>query len=644
MDVSEVSDILCYNPEFKVLICLECQHCLIPEGINRHLRDYHGSIAIDRRKRMIERVEQLEIMKPEDIILPSNEIEAIEGLKVVKGIQCTTCGAIYGTVGSMKTHCWHVHGWVQSKGFSGIQLTELMATGPIWQEQSLQSFYITKHLKYFRVRERMDGRLGDPDIDLLLRKGIRADEERAKLDHIVKQKEGRGENSPWLSRTGWKSMFMNKDMAKLSEYTNGEDVTDTELFEVKKSIERMLDNCIYGVEDLDMRGWTELRFWLRSHSPLEPHEKPFRKSVTELKKYKDIWTRLILFCWRAFEIDEQGVEFLDCQRDAIARLRDAICLMGSDEWAVDRLTLKLSVSLIKHSDFERQKSVVKYFAGILGYNVREGRWKRPNHYTRILAGLQFCMRVILLEDSVPMEERDYYQHGTGKTPLEAFRTVHEKWLVDGAGTPYSWVHKLLNYGMTVAKDATGADRVRFSADKQHCYFDGHGFKVQEWKDMIRDIVRTMERVLSRDLLFRDEDTITPMNPYDLVDNEYIHENGHYFAYLLSDHRHRARKVILEALRRSKSKWDSLVREDCTFNPDGVAKYDKSVSEFLELLLLAINWTCGQTGRGTEMLCLLYRNKMSADRNIFIQDGQIMIATGYHKSQAVTDDIKVTNSE
>ena len=80
--------------------------------------------------------------------------------------------------------------------------------------------------------------------------------------------------------------------------------------------------------------------------------------------------------------------------------------------------------------------------------------------------------------------------------------------------------------------------------------------------------------------------------------------------------------------------------DGTFEPDGVARYKKSIIEFLELLLLAINWTCGQTGWGTEMLCLLYRNKMSADRNIFVQDGQIMVGTDYHKSQAVMDDIKV----
>jgi len=70
------------------------------------------------------------------------------------------------------------------------------------------------------------------------------------------------------------------------------------------------------------------------------------------------------------------------------------------------------------------------------------------------------------------------------------------------------------------------------------------------------------------------------------------------------------------------------------------KYTQHDIEFRELILLAINWTCGQTGRGTEMLSLLYKNKMSATRNVMIENGQIVIETEYHKSQNITDDIKV----
>jgi len=54
----------------------------------------------------------------------------------------------------------------------------------------------------------------------------------------------------------------------------------------------------------------------------------------------------------------------------------------------------------------------------------------------------------------------------------------------------------------------------------------------------------------------------------------------------------------------------------------------------------MNFTCGETGRGEEILSIQYKNSMDKDRNILIDDGQIQIATEYHKSQAIMDDLKV----
>jgi hypothetical protein len=54
----------------------------------------------------------------------------------------------------------------------------------------------------------------------------------------------------------------------------------------------------------------------------------------------------------------------------------------------------------------------------------------------------------------------------------------------------------------------------------------------------------------------------------------------------------------------------------------------------------VNFTCGETGRGEEILSIQYKNSMDNDRNILIDDGQIQIAMEYHKSQAIMDDLKV----
>src|SRR4030095_14276150 len=178
--------------------------------------------------------------------------------------------------------------------------------------------------------------------------------------------------------------------------------TESELEIVKTSVSRMIKNCLESVQDLDIRGWNEIRFWLRSHERYSPSTRPFRKYYVQLEKYSKIWTQLILFCWRTFERDDTGVEFLKEQKRSLALLRDVVCLQNHEDEEVDTAVLDFSINLIKHSDFQREHSIIKYFAGIKGYKLSELRWRRPAEYISILAALQFCMCIIGLEHALPL--------------------------------------------------------------------------------------------------------------------------------------------------------------------------------------------------------------------------------------------------
>src|SRR5271154_6811480 len=151
--------------------------------------------------------------------------------------------------------------------------------------------------KYFRVK--VDGERSriESVLESILKKAKIEDKSVRQRADLVEKNEGRGENSPWLERTGWKRVFAGKDMKDLTGYVNIDDGLEPELIEVRKSVERVIEYCMASVEDLDGRGWNEIRFWLRSHQEGQSHEKPFRRPVTELNKYKKIWTRLIIFCW-----------------------------------------------------------------------------------------------------------------------------------------------------------------------------------------------------------------------------------------------------------------------------------------------------------------------------------------------------------
>ena len=162
--------------------------------------------------------------------------------------------------------------------------------------------------------------------------------------------------------------------------------------------------------------------------------------------------------------------------------------------------------------------------------------------------------------------------------------------------------------------------------------------------MVKDILRKAESILSRQLLFQTSNTIATINPYDIVDDESVSDVGHFFGEMIDDYGHVARSTVIENLRES-GLFESATTMDenaIMWKKEWIRKYVKIQEEFMELCLMAMNFTCGQTGRGTEMLSIVYKNIAAADRNVILLDGQIMISTEYHKSQSITDDIKVCN--
>jgi predicted metal-binding protein len=69
-------------------------------------------------------------------------------------------------------------------------------------------------------------------------------------------------------------------------------------------------------------------------------------------------------------------------------------------------------------------------------------------------------------------------------------------------------------------------------------------------------------------------------------------------------------------------------------------YAQKDEQFREILAILMMFTCGLSGRGTEMTSLRWMNTMDGDRSIYIEDRQLMFVTEYHKSMALMDDQKV----
>ena len=238
--------------------------------------------------------------------------------------------------------------------------------------------------------------------------------------------------TPWLRRTKWPERFKGKDMKTLHDLTKRPKAEEAAEVHIWNAVDRVLRKCWSGLEDCLERGWELIPFWLISAVQDKKDMRPFSRYIVPytLRRYINYWQSYILFCIRM----KDSLEYTIQQRRLIQRVYE---LMESsplnDEELLDDLLLELSISLICHSDYAHAYSSLIYFTGVMGYNVDYKQWRQPHDYTTILAGLQFCIRVIMLEAALPSNERDNFNELSEVTPVEQFCKVREKWLVDSEG-------------------------------------------------------------------------------------------------------------------------------------------------------------------------------------------------------------------
>ena len=202
---------------------------------------------------------------------------------------------------------------------------------------------------------------------------------------------------------------------------------------------------------------------------------------------------------------------------------------------------------------------------------------------------------------------------------------------------YSSYSELRNSG----KDVTTQSRIHWSADKKTLYFDGRALNMQHLIDFVHELLNRAEQIMSQHLLFRFDGDIPEFN-LSATDNPSMHDSGYYFGSRQADAWNKARTRMIQRIQ--VAKLDDIMFEylgdAIEFSEQAKDKYNKYDEQFREILALLMTFTCGLSGRGTEMTSLRWCNTMNGDRSIYIEDGQIMFVTEYHKSMALMDDQKV----
>ncbi|HEY4389166.1 MAG TPA: hypothetical protein VGN34_32365, partial [Ktedonobacteraceae bacterium] len=185
----------------------------------------------------------------------------------------------------------------------------------------------------------------------------------------------------------------------------------TWLLEVWADTKDLMLRCFEGLKDIHERSWERILTWLASANRETTSKDPmnvYLKRAT-VDRYATYWQRFICFCLRALEEESVGFQFTQDQLVGLQRLRELYILDIEEEDAIRQKKKQLlvcSLKFIKQTVYEVGVPALVYYSGILGYSKESGHWRQPENFTNILAGLLWCMRVLVLEYTLPTMGRD----------------------------------------------------------------------------------------------------------------------------------------------------------------------------------------------------------------------------------------------
>ncbi|KAJ5525733.1 hypothetical protein N7494_012383 [Penicillium frequentans] len=133
-------DLLEYNKKYKVLICRDCHYAIQKNALGSHLLRH--KLYREERQRLLSTINDLDIVEPDDLLLPTASTVAIDALPVVSGHCCSVTGCEHLCASSkrMRRH------WSDAHGVNGSNDLSSLAR-PV----KLQTFFRGTKLRYFEV-------------------------------------------------------------------------------------------------------------------------------------------------------------------------------------------------------------------------------------------------------------------------------------------------------------------------------------------------------------------------------------------------------------------------------------------------------------------------------------------------------------
>ena len=578
------------DPDHHVLICKSHGRALVPERntILDHIRQYHTRKK-EITKNMTTFLQSMDpLSSPHDVPVPAPGGPCIPYLSVNRDArECTQCNQVFSGIKCVQKHVRIIHGITGSSESTGH-----------WTRCSAQTFSGNRNAEYFRVEETPNH---DPDarrvescnaqsndnIDGMIQRCLQKfNEEEKKRKEKLREIERRPldtELTPWMRHTGWLTYFIGKDRMKIAKASHPPIRDERALCKVSRSIDRIFESCVGVVKTCQDRGWTLILRWIHTFVNTIPDKATFRidYSNNTHDKYTREWKRLICYSLRAMDDpDVHGHKFRDEELELLGRIKRAAEDDDVDDDGLDDLVLQLSVLLIQHDD-ERRRSAIMHFTAVLGIKEDTGGFhSSATTYTSHLAGIIYCIRLIMLKHALPPETIE------GRHPTRRVIGVHHQWLVDCEQSPFSDVSSLLAYGKGI-RSAGGRPSVTWSKDSKVMWYRGRRIEVEQFRRFIGKIIDEAEKLLSEIICDQGGERIKSIDLRPLNEDMRDERLGLSFVDTELNRLDDGASRVLKRMKKLEEFGEmiDLDRNDLHFKPRVIKRIQVKVERFLQLLLV-----------------------------------------------------------
>ena len=280
---------------------------------------------------------------------------------------------------------------------------------------------------------------------------------------------------------------------------------------------------------------------------------------------------------------------------------------------------------------QSSSALLVYFCGTLGFSPDGLRFERPRNYTPKLSAMIYCVRICLLEVTLPRFAHSSATWGARPRSdhLKRLNPIRERFLCNGCQAAMGELLSLRACGRAFSRADGPSFRVRWSEDSEMVSWDDGQISIDQFRRLGQVVLRTVEASMAR-LMYG----LTPQIRLEGIRDQWSNQTPGY-SFVSDPANNLASAYLALSSRVCLDPVGGVVTGD-RWDLDAVRRYLREEDHLLLQLLLLMILRGGQAPRMPELTSLECSNGPCTSRGVYVDGGSIAYITRHWKPRQSTN--------